>query len=474
MNLLQLSWKNIINNRLSTTLSLILFALGVGLISLLLTLNKQVQEKFDNNLADIDLVIGAKGSPLQLILCNMYHIDNPTGNISIKEAKAFMRPGHPLIEKAIPISIGDSHKGYRIVGTTTDILALYKGEIAQGKIWEHPMEVTVGATVAASLKLKLGDEFKSSHGLIEDPNLIHDDAHSLRVAGILKPSGSVIDQLILTSTASVWNVHDHGEEEALAALEGEDNHAHDHTEGDGHDHDDHAGHNHDEHDHDGDGKPDHAAEDHDDHAGHNHNNHDHDNDADASVEAPPLWEMEDKEITALLIQFKGRSFRTLNLARNINDNTDMQAAVPAIEINRLYSMMGVGMDALEWLARIIVFVSGLSIFISLFSNLQERKYELALMRVMGATPGKLFVLIILEGLLLAVLGYILGILLSHLSMGFLGDYMSEEYKYSFQAWSFLKEEGYLLLGALGIGFVAAIIPAIQARNTDISETLSKG
>lgn len=474
MNLLQLSWKNIINNRLSTTLSLVLFALGVGLISLLLTLNKQVQEKFDKNLAGIDLVIGAKGSPLQLILCNMYHIDNPTGNISIKEAKAFMKPGHPLIETAVPISVGDSHKGYRIVGTTTDILGLYNGEIAQGKIWKKSMEVTVGATVAANLKLKLGDEFKSSHGLIEDPNLVHDDAHSLRVVGILKPTGSVIDQLILTSTASVWDVHDHGDHEATEAAEPADNHDHSDSHA-GHDHAaENHNHDHHDHDHDGDGKPDHTAEDHDDHAGHDHHNHDHDNHADALVNVKPLWEMEDKDITALLIKFKGRNFRTLNLARNINDNTDMQAAVPAIEINRLYSMMGVGMDALEWLARIIVFVSGLSIFISLFQSLRERKYELALMRVMGATPGKLFVLIILEGLLLAVLGYVLGILLSHLSMGFLGDYMSDEYKYSFQAWSFLKEEGYLLLGALAIGFVAAVIPALQARNTDISETLSNG
>jgi len=162
------------------------------------------------------------------------------------------------------------------------------------------------------------------------------------------------------------------------------------------------------------------------------------------------------------------------MGRSINENTDMQSAIPAIEINRLYSMMGVGMDALEWLARIIVFVSGLSIFISLFSSLQDRKYELALMRVMGASQGKLFLLIILEGLLLAFFGYLIGIGLSHLSMGFLGEYMSEEYKYSFKAWSFLKEEGYLLIGALGIGFLAAVIPAIQARNTDISETLSEG
>ena len=475
MNLLQLSWKNIINNRLSTILSLILFALGVGLISLLLTINHQVQDKFDKNLAEIDLVIGAKGSPLQLILCNMYHIDNPTGNVFISEVKPFLKPGHPLIETSIPISVGDSHKGYRIVGTTHDILTLYKGELREGSIWQRPMEVVVGATVAGQLDLKLGDEFKSSHGLIEDPNLVHDDAHSLRVVGILNSSGSVLDQLILTSTESVWNVHDHAPEMPEMPEETPQNEAtsdnHDHA---GHDHDHDHGHDHDNHDHDGDGKPDHAAEDHDDHAGHDHANHDHDHDADASFSQKPLWEMEDKEITALLIKYKGRSFQTLNLPRNINDNTDLQAAVPAIEINRLYSMMGVGMDALEWLARIIVLVSGLSIFISLFSSLRERKYELALMRVMGATPGKLFLLIILEGLLLAFLGYILGMLLSHLAMGLLGGYMSDAYKYSFQAWSFLKEEGYLLLGALGIGLIAAIIPAIQARNTDISETLTQG
>ena len=90
MNLIKLSWKNLTSKPLSMLLSLILFALGVGLISFLLLLNKQVQEKFEKNLAGIDLVIGAKGSPLQMILCSMYHIDSPTGNISIKEAKPFL------------------------------------------------------------------------------------------------------------------------------------------------------------------------------------------------------------------------------------------------------------------------------------------------------------------------------------------------------------------------------------------------
>jgi len=161
------------------------------------------------------------------------------------------------------------------------------------------------------------------------------------------------------------------------------------------------------------------------------------------------------------------------MQRNINENTDMQAATPAFEINRLYSMMGTGTDALQMLAYVIVFVSGLSIFISLFSSLRERKYELALMRVMGASPTKIFALIVLEGLVLAVLGYLIGIALSHIGMEILAKYMSDAYRYSFSGALFLKEELYLLFGALGIGFVAAIIPAIQAKNTDISRTLGK-
>ncbi|MEY3367769.1 MAG: hypothetical protein RI973_924, partial [Bacteroidota bacterium] len=125
MNLLQLSWKNISSKPLNTGLSLLLFALGTGLISLLLNLNHQIEENFNKNLAGIDLVIGAKGSPLQLILCSMYHVDNPTGNVSLEKSRAFLNPRHPLVRLAVPLSLGDSYRGHRIAGTTWDILRLY-------------------------------------------------------------------------------------------------------------------------------------------------------------------------------------------------------------------------------------------------------------------------------------------------------------------------------------------------------------
>ena len=129
----------------------------------------------------------------------------------------------------------------------------------------------------------------------------------------------------------------------------------------------------------------HSEDDHN-HAGHNHAGHQHS--ADEEFTNADLLEHEDKNITSLLVRFKGRSYQALNMQRSINENTDMQAATPAIEINRLYELMGVGIDALRAIAFLISFVSGLSIFISLYNSLKERKYELALMRVMGSSQQK--------------------------------------------------------------------------------------
>jgi putative ABC transport system permease protein len=442
MNILQLSLKNILNKPLTLLLNLVLFSLGVGLISLLLLVNVQLEEKFKKNFAGIDLVIGAKGSPLQLILSSLYHLDAPTGNMPISESKAFLNPKHPVFKKVIPLSLGDSHKGYRIIGTDASFVDLYESKPVEGKLFAKTMEVVVGATVAENLKLNIGDQFKSSHGLIEDDNLVHEDAKPFIVTGILGKTGAVIDQLIVTKTESVWEVHEE----------------HDH-EGESEEED--AGHAHEDHDH---GDHDHGDHDHGDH---DHADHDH-----GDHEDKPLTAYENQSITSLLVQFRGRNIQALNMARNINENTNFQAATPAIEINRLYTLLGVGEEALRALALLIIFVSGLSIFISLFSSLRERKYELAVMRTLGARPGFLFLLIIFEGIITAALGFLCGIGLSHGAMVLLADFLEKSYRYDFSAALFLREEVYLFLASLLIGIIAAIIPAFQASKTDIHATLA--
>ncbi len=179
----------------------------------------------------------------------------------------------------------------------------------------------------------------------------------------------------------------------------------------------------------------------------------------------------EKEITALLVTFKS-PLGNVTLPRMINQNTSMMAALPAIEINRLFSLLGIGIDLLRLLAITIIIISGISVFISLFNSLKERKYELALMRTMGASRITLFMLIILEGLILSIIGFVLGFLISRGSLVFLSKVVSDTYHYDFSNMGILREEFILLGITLLIGLISASIPAFQAYNTDISKTLS--
>ena len=162
MNLLTLSWNYIKNKPLNTVLSILLTVFGTGTITVLMLLSRQLDDKLRKDAEGIDLVVGAKGSPVQLILCNIFHIDNPTGNIKLKDAQFVMK--NRMVKKAIPLALGDNYEGYRILGTTHDYASQYKMELSEGKLWEKPMEVTLGYEVARRSKLNIGDTFAGSHG----------------------------------------------------------------------------------------------------------------------------------------------------------------------------------------------------------------------------------------------------------------------------------------------------------------------
>ena len=451
MNRIKLSWKSIWHRPLPAILSILLFALGSALVVLLFQVNTQLQEQFERNLAGIDLVIGAKGSPLQLILSSMYQVDAPTGNIPLDKSQAFFNPKHPLIKTAVPISQGDSHKTHRIIGTEHSYVDLYNGKISEGKLWENDFEVSIGAAVAQKFNLNIGDEFNSSHGLVDDDNLIHEDANPFKVVGIFEPSGSVLDQVILCSTPSVWKVHGH-----------EDGHDHDHdhdhsSETENENNDEHAGHDH----------HDHSGHDHDDHA-----HHDHVAEAEQALVNTTDWKKTpDQEITSILLQLKNKSYQALNFGRNINENTELLAANPAIEINRLYGMMGSGADVLEILAYIIVIVSVLSIFFALLQSLESRKTELALMRSMGGSRSFIFSVVALEGIILAALGLLIGLAIAHFGVQQIGNYFESGYRYQISGWRWLKQEYFVILIGLFLGFIASCWPAWKASNSEIGNVL---
>ncbi len=424
--MLKLAWKNLVHKPLSALLCWVLLAASVGIISLLIILQNRFESQFTHSISGIDMVIGAKGSPLQLILSAVYHVDAPTGNIPLEEAEKWMK--HPFVEKAIPLAYGDSYKGYSIIGTTKDYLDKYNAAVATGKLYENDFEVVVGSTLAARLQLQTGNSFYGTHG--SDSNGEEHGEQAYTVTGILTPTGSVVDNLVIGNIESVWRIHEH-QHEGKAQHE-ENRHQHEKEK------------NHEA------GNPHYSGEEHES----------------AHDEA-------EKELTAVLIKFRN-PMGLVQLPRIINKQTNMMAAVPAIEVNRLFTLFGVGIDTLKNMAWGIMLLAGLSVFVALFNSLKERKYELALMRTMGAGRQKLLGLVLVEGLMLSTAGVISGLLLSRLALWIIAGRFEKDYHLQIQEPWVLYSPGelYVCLLAIAVGLIASLIPALKVWSVNISKTLA--
>jgi putative ABC transport system permease protein len=178
------------------------------------------------------------------------------------------------------------------------------------------------------------------------------------------------------------------------------------------------------------------------------------------------------EVTAVLVKVRSPKGMVM-LPYAINKIDGLMAADVAIEMQLLNQLMSPAMGVMELLAYIIMFIAAISMFVATFNSLKDRQYEIALMRVLGSSSIKIFITILFEGLILALLGFLTGWLLSHIGMSLFANYLTEQYHYDFSGWIFLKEELYILIGALVIGIVSAIYPAYKAYSVDISNTLSK-
>lgn len=204
MKTLFFAWRYLWARPMGAALNVLLLSLGLASITFLLLVGAQLSKAFDRDLAGIDVVVGAKGSPMQLILSGVLHIDVAPGNVPLKAVRELEK--NPLVASIIPISLGDNFRSYRIVGTSQAYLAHYQATLAQGRTWGPPMEAVVGATVARKLGIALGNTFAGSHGMGAGGHAHGDSIYT--VVGILAPTASVLDRLILTDTASVWKVHE--------------------------------------------------------------------------------------------------------------------------------------------------------------------------------------------------------------------------------------------------------------------------
>lgn len=396
---------------LNATLSVFLTMFGVMLAMLIIQFGAHIQNRLGADGQGIDIVVGAKGSPLQLILSTVYHIDIPTGNIPYDAALKWMK--HPHIKTSIPLALGDNWRGYRIVGTTPAYMKHYGAELNDGQIWNNAFQAVAGASVG----LNIGDQFAGAHGLSYGGH--RHEKQNYSVVGIMKPTGTILDRLILTSLDSVLKIHGH--------------------EGIDHNNNDHHDHSH--HDHD----------------------HDHD-DPHPERDSPP-------EITALLLTTK-TPIANINLPRSINRETTLQAANPALEMARLSGMLGLGTQSFSALSALLIVIAALSIFSGLAGSLENRMGDLAILRAIGYSRHRILKIIALEGMIIVTLGLILG-----LAMGLYGFTLLIELipplKASGAGIAFTNDIVLIICTVLLAGFVAAILPALRGARVDVARQIAR-
>jgi putative ABC transport system permease protein len=405
MNIIVLSFKYLWSRPLAAGLNVLLLALGLASITLVLLTSRQIDHAFERDLKGIDVVVGAKGSPMQLILAGVFHIDTPAGNIPLAEVQALQKDAR--VETLIPLSLGDSFRGFRIVGTTVDYVMHYEAKLAdtqvKGAMFNAPLEAVVGSEVAISTGLTAGNSFIGSHGLGTEGHA--HGATPYQVTGVLAPCSCVLDKLIVTATESVWRVHE-------KAIEG-----------------------------------------------------------DTPLDAEDKKAIEDdREVTMALIRYKS-PLAAVSFPRFVNTTTNMQAAAPAIEITRLLRMVGVGTDVLRGFGVVLLLTAGLSVFIALWNAVRERRADLAMLRMLGASPQKVAGLLVCEALWLALLASVLGLFLGHLLTGAVGYLLQAEKSLPVTGWIWLVEEWVIPAAAAAVAVLAALIPAIAAYRVDVYSLL---
>ena len=373
-------------------MSILLMILGVTIITLSVLVNQITKNTFTKNNPNLDVVVGAKGSPLQLVLSSIHHIDIPTGNISYKNAKKIMK--HPAIKFGVPISLGDNFQNYRIVGTDKKFLKLYDAELEIGSMWEKPMQSVIGSNVANFTKLKIDKFFVGSHGLI-DTGDIHSE-QPYKVVGILKKTGTILDNLIITSLDSVWNLH--------------------------------------------------------------------------SNQNDILKNTDSLEVTALLLKYKNKT-SVFSFPRLINKNTSMQAASPNLEISKLFKLTGEAHKIINYLSIIIVSLSFAGILFTLLNNINERKYDLAILRTLGFTRERIFSIILIEGMTISILGSFIGLILGGIVYKCIEFFSLLGRNIVTGQLNFIYEILTIWFVILIISFLTCLIPGIKVYKQNIRNTL---
>ncbi|OCH16809.1 peptide ABC transporter permease [Aliivibrio sp. 1S165] len=411
----QLAWKSLKNRKTTVLLTVLTIAISVMLLMGVERIRTQAKTSFANTISNTDLIVGARSGQVNLLLYSVFRIGNATNNIDWKSYQEISN--QRSVKWSIPISLGDSHKGFRVMGTNQDYFRFYqygkKQPLAfkEGKPFSHLFDVVLGSDVAKKLNYQLGDNLIIAHGISDKSFTRHDNLPFI-VTGILEPTGTPVDKTLHVSLGAIEAIHVGWESGA------------------------HLG-----------NSPDaHTLEQH---------------------------QFKPKEITAFMLGLNSK-IQTFGLQRYINNYTKepLSAILPGIALHELWGMMSVAEQALLAVSIFVVVAGLMGMLTSLLTSLQERRREMAILRSMGAQPKHIFTLLISEAMVITIFGIIVGLIGLYLSLAILQPIIQQYYGIAIELTLPTVYELKLLAIVLFSGFMIGIIPAIQAYKNSLNDGMT--
>lgn len=411
----QLAWKSLKNRKTTVILTVLTIAISVMLLIGVERIRTQAKTSFANTISNTDLIVGARSGQVNLLLYSVFRIGNATNNIDWKSYQEIS--DQKSVKWSIPISLGDSHKGFRVMGTNQDYFRFYqygkKQPLAfkEGKLFSHLFDVVLGADVANKLNYQLGDKLVIAHG-ISDQSFTRHDNLPFTVTGILAPTGTPVDKTLHVSLGAIEAIHVGWESGA--------------------------------------------------HLGNT-----------PGAEILEQHQFEPKAITAFMLGLNSK-IQTFALQRYINDYSKepLSAILPGIALHELWGMMSMAEQALLAVSVFVVIAGLMGMLTSLLTSLQERRREMAILRSMGAQPKHIFALLVSEAVVITTFGIIVGLLGLYLSLSVLQPIIQQYYGIAIELTLPSLYELKLLALVLCSGFIIGVIPAIQAYRHSLSDGMT--
>lgn len=416
MAILTLAGKSLWNRRLTSALVVFAIALSVALLLGVERLRTQARTSFAHTLSGTDLVVGARGGPINLLLYSVFRIGDPTNNVNWSSYRTLTT--HPQVAWTIPLSLGDSHRGFRVLGTSRDYFQHYRYgrdqplRLAEGREFEDVFDAVLGAEVADRLGYRPGQSIVIAHGAGEVSFALHDDK-PFRVVGILARTGTPVDQTVHVSLEGIEAIH--ADWRGGAPIPG----------------------------------------------------------LRLSAEQVRQLDLTPKTITAFLVGLKAKT-AIFRLQREINefDAEPLLAILPGLTLQQLWDLLGLAENALLVVSGLVVLVGLTVMLAALLTGLNERRREMAILRALGARPGQIFALVLGESMALALAGAAFGVLLLQGALLLAGPMLQARLGLAIAGWPPSSHELILLAAVLGCGLLAGLFPAWRAYRYSVADGMT--